>query len=158
VDRSAAWQSWVGGRFNNFRGNLQLRPNAVPGQRYGPACAASNGRVPCPGGMGFNPGAFSSVPGLFADPTQVLGTLGRNVMRGSGAWQINFALHRQFNFTDRIHLQFWSEKDRSIERRCRSDIGSCFPDEINSQVGKATATRVKDQRISPASVRIVQAQ
>jgi hypothetical protein len=75
VDRSAAWQSWVGGRFNNFRGNLQLRPNAVPGQRYGPACAASNGRVPCPGGMGFNPGAFSSVPGLFADPTQVLALL-----------------------------------------------------------------------------------
>jgi len=35
VDRSAAWQSWVGGRFNNFRGNLHLRPNVVPGSATG---------------------------------------------------------------------------------------------------------------------------
>jgi hypothetical protein len=37
------------------------------------------------------------------------GTLGRNVMRGFGAWQIDFALHRQFNFTERVNLQFRGE-------------------------------------------------
>lgn len=42
-------------------------------------------------------------------PTQVEGTLSRNCMRGLGAWQTDFAVHRQFNLTERISLQFRGE-------------------------------------------------
>lgn len=30
-------------------------------------------------------------------------------MRGFGAWQMDFALHRQFNLTERMNLQFRAE-------------------------------------------------
>ena len=30
-------------------------------------------------------------------------------MRGFGAWQMDLGLHRQFNFTERVNLQFRSE-------------------------------------------------
>ena len=104
----------VGGFYPTADGHfIQLRPNVVPGQPrylYGAQCAAAHGGNPCPGGMGFNPAAFTPVPtdsnGL---PTQVQGTLGRNVMRGFGAWQMDFALRRQFNFTERLNLQFRGE-------------------------------------------------
>jgi hypothetical protein len=60
--------------------------------------------------MGFNPAAFTPVPtNASGNPTQVQGTLGRNVMRGFGASQIDFAIHRQFNLTERVNLQFRAE-------------------------------------------------
>jgi hypothetical protein len=63
-----------------------------------------------PGGKQFNPIAFTPVPtDSNRIPTQQQGTLGRNVMRGLGTWQMDFALHRQFNLTERINLQFRSE-------------------------------------------------
>jgi hypothetical protein len=69
------------------------RPNLVPGQPlylYGPGY---------PGGKSYNGAAFSNpVPGAE-------GNLGRNVLRGFGAWQIDFALHRTFRFTERTSLQ-----------------------------------------------------
>jgi Carboxypeptidase regulatory-like domain/TonB dependent receptor len=90
-----------------------LRPNVVSGQPlylHGAACASANGGTPCPGGMGFNPAAFTSVPtDSNGNPTQVQGTLGRNVMCGFGALQLDFALQRQFSVTERIKLQFRSE-------------------------------------------------
>jgi hypothetical protein len=56
-----------------------------------------------PGGKAFNPAAFSDAgPG-----TQ--GNLGRNTLRGFGAWQDNFAVRRQFNITERVHMQFRAE-------------------------------------------------
>jgi outer membrane receptor protein involved in Fe transport len=91
---------------------VRLRPNVVAGQPfylYGQQCAAANGGTLCPGGMGFNAAAFSKVPLANGLPTQVQGTLGRNALRGFGAWQADFALHRQFNFTDKVNLQFRSE-------------------------------------------------
>jgi len=120
----------VGGNYFLPNGNfLQLRPNVVGGiplYLFGAQCTAANGGVPCPGGraINFTPGAvvggcsggFASV-GPFCpvptdangNPTQVQGTLGRNALRGFGAWQIDFALHRQFNLTERFNLQFRSE-------------------------------------------------
>ena len=34
------------------------------------------------------------------------GNFGRNVLRGLGAWQIDFSLHREFQLTERVKLQF----------------------------------------------------
>jgi len=53
------------------------------------------------GGRRLNPAAFS-----FATPSQVQGTLGRNVFRGPGAWQIDTGLHRRFPIGERASLQF----------------------------------------------------
>jgi hypothetical protein len=108
---------------------FQLRPNVTPGiplYLSGAQCAAANGGVPCPGGkaINFTPGVvvggcpdgsqsvgpFCPVPtDANGNPTQLQGTLGRNVLRDLGAWQIDFALHRQFDLTERFHLQFRSE-------------------------------------------------
>jgi hypothetical protein len=115
-------------------GFFQLRPNVTPGiplYLYGAQCAVQNGlalaaAVPCPGGraINFTPGAvaagcpdgsvsagpFCPVPtDANGNPTQVQGNLGRNVLRNLGNWQIDFALHRQFTFTERVHLQFRGE-------------------------------------------------
>ncbi len=55
------------------------------------------------GGKRFNPAAFDGVTPL-AQGRQ--GTLGRNVLRGFGAAQLDIALRRQFNLTERLNLQF----------------------------------------------------
>lgn len=72
------------------------RPNVVPGvpvYLYGSQY---------PGGMRLNPAAFSN-PG----PTQ--GNLERNSLRGFGAWQVDFAVHRQFQLTSAVGLQLRAE-------------------------------------------------
>jgi hypothetical protein len=74
-----------------------LRPDIVSGQPfylYG---------SPYPGGKAFNPAAFK------APPAGQQGDLGRNVLRGFGAWQQDFAVRRQFQFTERVGLQFRAE-------------------------------------------------
>jgi hypothetical protein len=73
------------------------RPNIVPGvplYLYGSQY---------PGSKAFNPAAFRIPP----DGTQ--GNLGRNVLRGYRLWQDNFAIHRQFNLTEKLNLQFRAE-------------------------------------------------
>lgn len=74
-----------------------VRPNLIPG-------------VPlyiddpsAPGGRRINAAAFS----MPAAGEQ--GTLGRNVLRGFGAWQVDFALRREFRLTEKIKLQFRAE-------------------------------------------------
>ena len=124
---------------------IQLRPNVNPGPPmylYGSACAASNGNVPCPGGMRFNPAAFSSVPtdgsgNPIFDPGLFNGSLGRNVMRGFGAWQMDFALHRQFNITERVNLQFRSEFFNVFNHPNFGTPDNFVPDGI---FGEATST------------------
>jgi hypothetical protein len=73
------------------------RPNVVPGQPlylYGPGF---------PGGKSFNSAAFS-IP-----PNGLDGDLGRNVLRGLGAWQIDFSLHRDFRLSEGLSLQLRAE-------------------------------------------------
>lgn len=55
-----------------------------------------------PGGQRLNPSAFNG-----AAPTAALrqGTLGRNVLRGFGATQLDISLRRQFQLSERINLQ-----------------------------------------------------
>jgi hypothetical protein len=75
-----------------------IRPNLVPGQ---PLYLYGSGY---PGGKAFNQAAFSE-----PTPGAEEGTFGRNVLRGFPAWQIDFALHRDFRLTERAALQFRAE-------------------------------------------------
>jgi len=59
-------------------------------------------------GRRLNVAAFSPPP--FALSTQppifTQGTLGRNALRGPGAWQFDLGVHRRFNLTERTNLEF----------------------------------------------------
>ncbi|MGI8468695.1 MAG: hypothetical protein ACR2N3_09595 [Pyrinomonadaceae bacterium] len=58
-----------------------------------------------PGGKAINPAAFTAPP-LDASGNQIRqGTLGRNSLRGFGAWQLDTSLRRQFSLTERFKLQ-----------------------------------------------------
>jgi hypothetical protein len=73
---------------------LSARPNVVLGQPFDLYGSQY------PGGKAFNPAAFS------APPTGKQGNLGRNVLRGFGMWQADFALRRQFHLSERLGLEF----------------------------------------------------
>jgi hypothetical protein len=51
----------------------------------------------------FNKAAF--IP----PPAGQQGVFGRNVLRGFGAWQTDFAVQRQFHLTERLGLRFRAE-------------------------------------------------
>jgi Carboxypeptidase regulatory-like domain/TonB dependent receptor len=100
--------------------SASVRPDIVPGQPFylhGAQCASLfqglgelAAGVPCPGGMGFNPNAFTPPP---TDPNTGYplrqGDLGRNALRGFGAWQWDFAVHRDFPVHESVKLQFRAE-------------------------------------------------
>jgi hypothetical protein len=84
---------------------VSVRPNYVWGQPlylYGSQY---------PGGRAFNAAAFTSPPYDPAYPKTLLqnGNFGRNVLRGLPIWQVDMALGRSFNFTERWKLQFKGE-------------------------------------------------
>lgn len=73
------------------------RPNVVPGVPLvlsGPQY---------PGGKSLNSAAFSE------PPAGQQGDLGRNVLRGFGATQVDLALQRQFHITEQVGLRFRAE-------------------------------------------------
>jgi hypothetical protein len=110
------------GDFFTFNGGIfaDIRPDLVPGQPlylYGRNCASvmqSLGNLApgqgCPGGKGFNPNAFQDPP---TDPTTGnparQGNVPRNFLRGFGATQWDFAVHRDFPIRENIKLQFRAE-------------------------------------------------
>jgi hypothetical protein len=47
--------------------------------------------------------------GFTAPPAGQQGTLGRNALRGFSVWQVDMALRRQFNLTERLNLQLRAE-------------------------------------------------
>ena len=70
------------------------RPNIVLGQPlylYGSQY---------PGGLRINPAAFTTPTDLFTQ-----GDLGRNALRGFGAWQEDVAIRRTFGITEKVNLQ-----------------------------------------------------
>jgi len=95
---------------NGFVPNV--RPDVVTGQPfylYGPQY---------PGGKAFNPAAFMSppttpagcVPGIdFPCSASRQGNLPRNALRGFGATQWDFAVHREFLIHESLKLQFRAE-------------------------------------------------
>jgi hypothetical protein len=97
LSRSAAPVNVIGGY--SFAGGtaIRYRPNVNPGVPlvfFGPQY---------PGGKIFNMAAFSS------PPTGQQGDLGRNVLRGFGTFQADFAIQRQFRITEKVDLRFRSE-------------------------------------------------
>jgi carboxypeptidase family protein len=65
-----------------------------------------------PGGRSINPAAFSLAPGCtdpFTCPPGAVGDAPRNGVRGFGAWQLDFAVRRQFPIHERLTLQFRAE-------------------------------------------------
>jgi len=93
-----------------------VRPDVVPGQPLylnGAQCLQApplGFGQSCPGGKGFNPNAFTDPP---TDPTTGAalrqGNLGRNALRGFGAFQWDFAVHRDFPIHESFKLQFRTE-------------------------------------------------
>ncbi len=84
--------------------HASVRPDIVAGQPlylYGPHY---------PGGKAFNPAVFTSPP---IDPTTGLpsrqGNVPRNALRGFGATQWDFAVHREFPLHESLKLQFRAE-------------------------------------------------
>jgi Carboxypeptidase regulatory-like domain/TonB dependent receptor len=81
----------------------QVRPNVVPGQPF----YLSGSQYP--GGKALNPAAFSAPPlGTNNLPT-AQGSVGRNALRGFGATQWDFAVHRNFPIHESVKLQFRAE-------------------------------------------------
>jgi hypothetical protein len=92
--------------------STDIRPDVVPGQPlylYGSQF---------PGGRGFNPAAFTHPPTTPAgcipfvnspcNPARQ-GNLGRNALRGFGATQWDFGVHRDFPIHESLKLQFRAE-------------------------------------------------
>ncbi len=84
--------------------DVAVRPDLVPGQPvylYGRQY---------PGGKALNPAAFADPP---VDPNTGnparQGNLGRNALRGFGATQWDFAVHREFPIHESVKLQFRAE-------------------------------------------------
>jgi hypothetical protein len=102
------------GNFYLLQGEIRaaIRPDLIPNQPlyvYGSSCAALLG-MPCPGGRGFNPNAFTNPP--FNPNTGIplrQGDVPRNFLRASGAAQWDFAAHREFKITESVKLQFRGE-------------------------------------------------
>jgi hypothetical protein len=90
-----------------------IRPDLVPGQPYylyGAQCAAVLQVPMCPGHKAFNPAAFTNPPvdPATGNPLQQ-GNVPRNFLRGFGAAQWDFAVHRDFPIREALRLQFRAE-------------------------------------------------
>ncbi len=124
--------------FNTF---ATVRPDRVPGAPlyvYGPECVVVLGS-PCPGGKGFNRGAFTDPP---TDPNTGAplrqGNLGRNALRGFGAFQWDFAVHRDFPLHESVKLQFRAEVFNLLNH---PNFGQPFGDlRSRSRFGRSTKT------------------
>ena len=92
--------------------SADIRPDLVAGQPlylHGSQCLEAPplgfGQL-CPGGTGFNPSAFTNPP---LDPTTGLplrqGNVPRNFLRGFGAAQWDFAVHRDFPIHESLKVE-----------------------------------------------------
>jgi hypothetical protein len=130
------------------------RPDIVAGQPfylYGSQCAATFQVPVCPGGKGFNPAAFTSPP-LFPAGCNPLttypcspasqGNLPRNGLRGFGAAQCDFAVHRDFPIRESMKLQFRAEMFNLLNHsnfgQPSGNLG--YPGALNPQFGRSSQT------------------
>jgi hypothetical protein len=119
---SALPVSILDGFFSTFNSgfNANIRPDIVPGQPFylfGANCATvmqSLGNLPagqgCAGGKGLNPNAFQEplTDPVTGNPARQ-GNVPRNFLRGFGATQWDFGVHRDFPIRESIKLQFRAE-------------------------------------------------
>ena len=134
-----------------------IRPDVVPGQAlylFGTNCAAvmhglgnlSPGQG-CPGGKALNPAAFADPPttpagcnpavDLLCNPARQ-GNVGRNALRGFGATQWDFAVHRDFPIHESVKLQFRAEMFNVLNH---PNFGQPVGTLLSPSFGGAAATR-----------------
>ena len=118
-----------------------IRPDVVPGQPlylFGSQCIAVFGS-PCPGGKGFNPAAFTDPP---IDPVTMRptrqGNLGRNALRGFGATQWDFGVHRDFPIHESLKLQFRAEMFNVLNHPNFGQPSGCLHSFCGTQFGVST--------------------
>jgi len=125
---------------NYFHTGLDLNLGQ-PVYIYGSQCAAVyNNGLGCPGGRAINPNAFSLPPGCtsFSCPPGTLpGNAPRNFVRGFGAWQMDFAVRREFPIHENLKLQFRAEAFNIFNHPNFGIIDSNYGDPT---FGQATAT------------------
>jgi hypothetical protein len=106
IDGTVYIQSGLPLNIRNFPGSpiradgtfLFVRPDVIPGEPFWIKEPSA------PGGQRLNPAAFRRVTGVIRQ-----GTLGRNLVRSPGIFQVNMGLRRQFKLTERWGLQFKAE-------------------------------------------------
>ncbi len=114
----------------------QVRPDLVPGMPL-----YLFGRQ-YPGGKALNPAAFTSPPtDSNGNPTRQ-GDLGRNALRGFGAAQWDFAVHRDFPIHESLKLQFRAEMFNVLNHpNFGPPVGDLqSPQSVNPQFGLSTQT------------------
>ncbi len=127
-----------------FNSGADVRPDVVAGQDFylhGSNCVAILG-PPCAGGKGFNPMAFVPPPidPVTGNPLRQ-GDLGRNALRGFGAVQWDFAVHREFPIHERWKLQFRAELFNILNHpNFGQPVGALGgPGALNPQFGQSQA-------------------
>ena len=124
-------------------GGPNYRPDLVPGQPlylYGPDY---------PGGKAINRDAFAT------PPDGLDGNLGRNALRGLGAWQIDFALHREFPLAEKTRMQIRAEAFNILNHPNFSNPGNpALPGKLalTSDPGFGSASQMLATGLSPAGV------
>jgi hypothetical protein len=107
-----------------------VRPDVVAGQPF--YLRGSQ----YPGGRAFNPAAFTNPP---VDPSTGAplrqGDLPRNFLRGFGATQWDFAVHRDFPILERLNLQFRAEMFNVLNH---PNFAPPTPDLFQPQFGLST--------------------
>jgi Carboxypeptidase regulatory-like domain/TonB dependent receptor len=123
--RSAPPVNVIGGYSFAAGTAIRYRPDVVPdvplelfGSQY-------------PGGKIFNSAAFTT------PPSGQQGDFGRNVLRGFGVFQADFAIQRQFRLTERVGLRFRGEFFNIFNH---PNFGPPIGDLTSSQFGFSTQT------------------
>jgi len=145
--RSAPPVDLTAADFQRFDGGISadVRPDVIAGQPvylYGSNCAsvmqALKNLAPgqgCPGGKGFNPNAFMDPPSASVGPNcpsggcpTRQGTIPRNFLRGFGATEWDFAVHRDFPIHESVKLQFRAEMFNVLNHPSFGQpLGTFFP-------------------------------
>lgn len=111
--RSAAPVDVYGNAYVASNGTQQYaRPNVVAGEPF----YVYGSRDEIPGGRKINLNAFQNVNGAIGDAP-------RNFLRGFGANEIDFAMRRQFDPSDRVKIQFRAEAFNLLNR---PDFGAIY--------------------------------
>jgi hypothetical protein len=112
-----------------FNALTEVRPDLVPG------VPLYLGGSQFPGSKAFNPAAFTAPPLDSNGAPLRQGDLARNALRGFGAWQWDFAVHRDFPLHESLQLQFRAEMFNVLNH---PNFGSQVADLNNPQFGQST--------------------
>jgi hypothetical protein len=161
IVRSAPPVDISDGNFYQFDSGAvgDIRPDLVKGQPlylYGSQCVQSPpagfGQV-CPGGRGFNINAFTDPP---VDPNTGnplrQGDLSRNALRGFGAVQWDFAVHRDFPIRAAVRLQFRAEMFNVLNHPDFGQPNGCFGPNCSSSTTFGLSYQMLGQSLNNGNV------